>query len=66
MKEWGKLPEDLKVGQLVCANGTMYKVVKQTNKDTCNNTKKQTLWKSIKLDKSLLLRGRNAEWQNSQ
>jgi len=43
MKEWGKLPEDLKVGQLVCANGTTYKVVKQTNKDTCNNTKKQTL-----------------------
>ena len=43
MKKWKKLPEDLKVGQLVCANGTTYKVVKQTNKDTCNNTKKQTL-----------------------
>lgn len=43
LKQWKKLREDLKVDQLVYdANGTTYKVVKQTNKDTCksNNTKK--------------------------
>jgi len=61
MKKWKKLPENLKVGQLVYdANGTTYKVVKQTNKDTCksNNTKKVNIMKEYKVGEYFQIEGK--------